>query len=248
MVNRTRRKKKTRSRHPSKGLPTRQKILNGCYIDFEGFADNEYQTAPPPVLIGLYRGGKFEQVVFTARYRWAAEDSGVDHDVSFYRDRDEFLRRLASSAQVSKPLFGYSEREFKVIQKCVGDRITRRYRNVRSIAIRWLNRPGREYPTPRTRALADVAESMGIAIAFKLPTGEVTSRLKEVRDHSSSARKWSEAPPEIRENWSEVLEHNRSDVFAIRDIMYHMRQITDGQPGQRQASIERTSGYRGRRG
>lgn len=220
-------KKKRRSKHPSSRVPAGRQILAGCYIDFEGFAGNEHRTSPPPVLIGMYRGGEFKQIVFTACYRWAAEDPGVDHDVSLRLDRDAFIEELVDSAGMNKPLFAYSEYELRVIEKCVGHRITRRYRNVRSIAKTWLNKQAGRYPTPTTFALVDVAESMGIALNLKLPEGGVTSRLREVRDFSSSSKRWSSAPAKIRNKWREVLEHNRSDVTAIREMMMHMRQIDD---------------------
>ena len=220
-------KKRRRSKHPSSSLPLKQKISSGCFIDFEGFGRNEYRTSPPPVLIGMYRNDKFEQVVFTAAYSWAAKDSGVAHTVSFCEGRDAFLKGLADSAGVSKPLFAYSEHELRVIEKCVRHKITKRYRNVRSISARWLNRQGDAYPTPQTLALVDVSESMGISLRFKLPEGGVTSRLREVRAWSSSQTKWAEAPREIREMWREILNHNRSDVLGIRDMMFYMRQIED---------------------
>ena len=227
MANKRNKKARRRTKHPPSQLPSLKKIESGCFIDFEGFAGNEHRTSPPPVLIGLFRDGLFQQFVFTADYRWAAEDAGVDHEVVYHPDRDTFLQQLAASAGLSRPLFAYSEHELKVIERIVGHRITRRYRNVRSIVKRWLSRRDDRGAPPESLALSDVSRSMGIRLRSKLPQGGVTSRLREVRGFAASRKKWAEAPPQIKKMWREVLFHNRSDVFAIHEMMHRMRQVSD---------------------
>jgi hypothetical protein len=211
------------TKRASNKLPAKSKILAGCYIDFEGFAGNEYQMSPPPVLIGIYRDGEFKQVVFTEKYRWAAKQAGVDHEVSFHADRTTLLKELAASVSASKPLFGYTEHELAVIEKLLGHKITKRYRNARAIASRWFNKHGDLYQKPKTFALVDVAMSLGVTLDAKLPKGGVTSRLRSVGNYSSSKRKWESAPPSVRREWQEVLEHNRFDVMSMLEILSFMR-------------------------
>ena len=86
-----------------------------------------------------------------------------------------------------KPLFAFSEHELKVIEKRVGHKITKRYRNVRTIAKRWLSKRKGDHPQPKALCLRDIASAMGIDLESKLPEGGVTKRLREVRDYSSSA-------------------------------------------------------------
>jgi hypothetical protein len=212
---------------PSSELPSRRQILNGFYIDFEGFARSEHRASPPPVLIGVYRDGHFRQVVFTRAYRWAAEDPGVEHDVSFCENRDAFLKELVGSVRIKRPLFAFSEHELRVIKGHLGYGITKRYRNVRSIAKRWLNQRVDRYPSPEAFALRDIVRSMGITLECRLPEGGVTSRLRAVREHGSSKRRWAAAPERVRRKWRQVLTHNRSDVLGIRDMMLRMREIED---------------------
>lgn len=201
-------------------------IRSGCYIDFEGFAGNEHQSSPPPVLIGILRDGQFRQVVFTKQYRWAAEESGVEHEVEFCSDRAAFLKELVATVKGSSPLFAYSEHERTVIENQVGHKITKRYRNVRSIASRWFNQQRDGHPKPETNALRDVAETLEIPMIRKLKVGGVTERLRKVSSHSSSEKKWTEAPKSIRAAWREVLEHNRCDVEATFEIMKRLRSNT----------------------
>lgn len=96
---------------------------------------------------------------------------------------------------------------------------------MRTIAKKWLNKQGDEYPEPKSLSLRDVSEAMGLTLQAKLPEGGVTSRLRDVSDYSSSAKKWLSAPPSIRQEWREVLNHNKSDVMAIYQMMLHMRSI-----------------------
>ena len=215
---------------PSKNLPTADKIRTGCYIDFEGFAPNAHCASPPPVLIGVFNSsgsGKFRQVVFTTKYRWAAEDPRVEHDVIFCDNRDAFLSDLVDSAGMMKPLFAFTEHEFKVITKHLQMNIVRRYRNVLSIAKRWFKSRGEKLTKPPSWDLAEVAKAMDISLNSKLPRGGVTSRFRAVREYSSSQNKWAAAPQSIRKKWREILEHNKSDVMSIRKMMMAMRGIDD---------------------
>ena len=63
---------------------------------------------------------------------------------------------------------------------------------------------------------------MGIEPQAKLPEGGATSRLRDVRGYSSSEKNWRPAPLSIREKWVEFLEHNKSDVLAIYEMILHM--------------------------
>ena len=216
--------------HPPNKLPAASRVAAGCYIDFEGFAANEHSASPPPVLVGLYRKNEegtfqFQQVVFTKEYRWAAEAAGVEHEVLYCPDRLGFMKDLCDSLRGSKPLFAYSEYELRVIERQVGHRITKRYRNVRSIARRWLNQPDRGYPKPADNSLRSVAQVMGIPLEKKLERGGVTARLRAVREYSASRIRWESAPQKVKRQWREILMHNHWDVLATYQVMVHMRPI-----------------------
>lgn len=217
---------KNSRKHPSPVLPTRENVISGSYIDFEGFAANEHQTSPSPVLLGIFnRNGKgtFEQIVFTKAFRWAAEDAGVEHPITFCPERVAFLRELVSEVRKAMPLYAYSEHELKVIQRETAVDMTPRFKNVRSIAQRWLNQRKDEHSHPASYALRDVATVMQVEMAGKLKRGGVTDRLRRVREYSKSMKKWQAAPGTVREIWCELLKHNRSDVMGIWEIMNYMR-------------------------
>ena len=146
-------------------------IRSGCYIDFEGFAGNEHQSSPSPVLIGILRDGQFRQVVFTNQYRRAAEESGVDRKVRFCSDRAAFLKELVANAKASTPILAHSEHELTVIESQLGHKITKRYRNVRSIATKWFNKQRDGHAKPETNALRDVAETLEIPMPGELKKG-----------------------------------------------------------------------------
>ena len=211
-------------------MPNAAVVRNGCYIDFEGFAANEYHASPPPVLIGLYNqggSGTFRQVIFTTEYRYAAENPGVTHDVTFCDNRVAFLSDLVRSIRKKKPLFAFTEHELNVIKKQLQHNIVRRFLNVRSIAERWFNSRNRDSSAPSDWDLAAAAKTTGIALTAKLPTGGVTSRFKAVREYSCSQQKWAAAPQSIRKKWREILEHNKSDVMSIRKMMMVMRGLDE---------------------
>lgn len=214
--------------HPPTGLPERAFIDAGCYIDFEGFAPNEHAASPPPVLIGIYnrkQSGNFMQVVFTNEYRWAAEAPGVAHAVAYEPDRKGFLATLMSSTRTRRPFFAYSEHELKVLSKILKRNqttIVPRYKNVRSIAKRWLNERSAIYEQLETHDLNSVAAAMGITPALQFPKGGMTARLRMVRDHSGTKGGWKEAPKQVRNAWKEVLLYNQSDVMTMHKIMQHM--------------------------
>jgi hypothetical protein len=207
-------------------LPKQQVIDAGCYIDFEGFAGNEFQASPAPILIGIFHNGSFKQVVFTQEYRWAALDPGVEHPVEFEEDRAQYLKDLVTKVSMNKPFFAYSEYEKTVIQHQVGHQITKRYRDVRGIAKRRFKKYPNIYPAPakkRENSLVEVAQFLEIPMAEKLAKGGVTKRLRSIRDYSKSRKGWAAAPAKVRREWREVLEHNRLDVLCMVEILNTLR-------------------------
>jgi|TARA_B100001964_G_scaffold231115_1_gene285384 hypothetical protein len=216
------------AQHPASRLPDQDMVDAGCYIDFEGFAPNEYAASPPPVLIGIYnreQSGDFVQVVFTKRYRWAAQYSEVSHEVVYEPDRKGFLATLMSSTRRGKPFFAYSEHELKVLSKILESRqqtLVPRYKNVRSIAKRWLRQRSESYEKPETNDLNSVAAAMGITPPVQFPTGGMTARLRMVSEHSPTRAGWEGAPKAVRQAWKELLLYNQSDVMTIHQIMQHM--------------------------
>lgn len=212
-------KKKT----STKKLPTGKQIDAGRYIDFEGFASNPYQKFPPPVLAGVLKDGYFTQHVFTETFRWAAEDTDLDYEVIYEPNRKDFLIDLvANTTSQVKPLFAYTDYEKIVIEHHVGHKITKRYRNVRAIAQRCFNQVKERPKFPESYALRDFAESLGLRLPAKLKKGGVTDRLREVRAYSVSRAKWASAPSSVRRAWRQVLEHNKTDVMILPDILKRM--------------------------
>jgi hypothetical protein len=211
-------------------IPNKRKILAGCYIDFEGFAPNEHRATPPPVLIGIYREGEFKQVVFTGAYRWAASDQEFGN-VHYESDRKQYLKELADSTSKGKPLFAYSEHEKNVIEHQIGHQITARYKNVRKIAKSYFNRYPDRFPEAGSIAensLSAVTQVLGFKLKHKLPRGGVTKRLRNVRQFSDSRKKWAAAPDGIKQQWREVLLHNREDAMCLFDILMALRTRQDG--------------------
>jgi hypothetical protein len=208
-------------------LPSAEKIDRGIFIDVEGFAKNSHRLYQPPVLIGVLRRGKdgvetFEQVVFNEAYRYAAEDPGVAHRVRFEPDRVAYLRELLASSRRSAPLFAFSEHELDVLERETGVNPAPRYRNVRTIAKRWLRRHAPQDRVLRNASLFEIATAMGHPMPEKLPRGGVTAGLRKTATHAKSAKKWHAAPDDVRFSWQQVLEHNRADVRAIKALMAAM--------------------------
>ncbi len=216
------------TQHPPTSLPHQETVDAGCYIDFEGFAPNKKSTSPPPVLMGIYNreeNGNFVQVVFNKDYRWAAQDSGVPHEVIYKPDRKAFLATLMSSTRTKRPFFAYSEHELTVLSKILNRRptdIVPRYKNVRSIAKRWLNERSAIYEQPETHDFNSVAAALGITPSLQLPKGGMTARLRMVREYSGTKAGWKNAPNATREAWKELLLYNQSDVMTMHKIMQHM--------------------------
>ena len=208
-------------------MPSCEQVNDGCYIDFEGFGPNEHGGSPPPALIGIYNrdgGGKFEQVVFTRAYRWAAEDpgEGYEHEVRYDNGREAYLKKLVKSIRKNKPLFAFSEYEMNVINRILGYNITQRYKNVRKIAACWLDNQGDGFPSPESNKFEDLSAAIGVSLDYTFEKGGLTDRLREVRVYSNTARNWKAAPEAVREKWREVLRYNRSDVMGIHAMMKKM--------------------------
>lgn len=216
-----------RKKRANNNLPKRDIIDAGCYIDFEGFAGNKYQKFRPPILLGVFRGGNFRQIVFTEKYRCAALDPGVSHLVEYCPDRAEYLSELAKSTSPNKPLFAFSEYEKDIIEFQAKHKITKRYRNVLGISKERFNKQPEAFPkrsSDNPNTLVEITKTLGISAPEKLAEGGVTSRLKDVRNYSYSRQKWAEAPAEIKKKWREVLEHNRSDCECLYEILKVLRE------------------------
>ncbi len=216
-------------------IPKKDKILKGTHIDFEGFGRNQYSAHPHPVLIGLLREGVFKQVVFTQDYKGAAKDSGVEHDVEFFPNRNEYLlQMLEGVSSVNRPLFAYSVHEKIVISKLLNQNIDRTYRNVKRLAEAEINRR-RSRPTGALLEVPDIipntleglAEALGIPMQHKLPRGGVTSRLRQVSKYSKSQKAWEKAPKKVRKAWIEVLRHNKEDVCVLPEILFKLKKVNN---------------------
>lgn len=211
-------------------LPNNEMIDFGCYIDFEGFAGNEYQNSPPPILIGIFQNGNFKQIVFTDEYRWAALDPGVKHSVEYIPNRSQFLSELVKTIRRKRPFFAYSDYEKNVITNQIGYSIDERYRNVLSIFKRFRNKNPRTYDKPapnESETLIRTTKTLGITLPKKLGKNEVTGRFREVRNYSRSRVSWANAPREVRKKWAEILKHNRTDCICLYDILKKLRQKKD---------------------
>ena len=216
-----------RKKRANNNLPSIDIIDAGCYIDFEGFAGNEHQKFPPPILLGVFRGGNFGQIVFTEKYRWAALDPGVSHLVEYRPDRAEYLSELAKSTSQNKPLFAFSEYEKNIIEFQAKHKITKRYRNVLGISKKRFNRKPKDFPnrsSNKLNTLMEITRVLGVSVTEKLAKGGVTSRLRDVRDYSYSRTAWAKAPEGVRQKWREILEHNRSDCECLYEVLKILRE------------------------
>ena len=216
-------------KRPSKKFPSKKRISDGIYIDVEGFAGNEFRTHPPPVLVGIFnwhRSKEFQQVVFTADYRWAAENPGVNHAVTYDPNRNKSLEKIVASSTMSKPLFAYSEHEQRILRNELGLNVTKRYKNVRSISKAWFNRHSCDITGPESGTLVDLAKTLGLDVNAKLEKGGITDRLRSVRNYSKSKKHWRTAPKSVKDKWTEVLEHNRLDVLLMREVMLKLHELT----------------------
>jgi len=165
------------------------------------------------------------QVVFTNEYRWAAEAPGVAHAVAYEPDRKGFLATLMSSTRTRRPFFAYSEHELKVLSKILKrsqPTIVPRYKNVRSIAKRWLNERSAIHGQLENHDLNSVAAAMDITPPLQFPKGGMTARLRMVRKHSSTKKGWNNAPTAVHTAWKELLFYNESDVMTMYKIMQLM--------------------------
>ena len=168
---------------------------------------------------------EFVQVVFNKQYRWAVQDSGVSHEVVYEPDRKGFLTTLMSSTRTARPFFAYSEHDLEVLSKILKRRrqtIVPRYKNVRSIAKRWLSERSESNQQPAKNDLNAVVEAMGITPPVQFATGGMTARLRMVREHSNTKSGWKKAPKAVRKAWRELLLYNQSDVMTMHKIMQHM--------------------------
>jgi hypothetical protein len=216
-----------RKKRANNNLPRIDIIDAGCYIDFEGFAGNEHQKFPPPILLGVFRGGNFRQIVFTEKYRWAALDPGVSHLVEYRPDRSEYLSELAKSTSLNKPLFAFSEYEKNIIEFQAKHKITKRYKNVLGISKKRFNKQPEAFPnrsSNKPNTLMEITKTLGVSVPEKLAKGGVTIRLRDVRDYSHSRKAWAKAPFGIKKKWCEVLEHNRSDCECLYEILKVLRE------------------------
>ena len=220
-------------RHPPSKLPSQNVISSGCYVDFEGFAPRKDEKGRsgakrPPTLIGIWnmeQKKEFVQVVFNAKYRWAALTSDVQHEVLYKPDRKVFLTALLGSSRKRKPIFAFSEHELNVISETIGrepQTIISRYKNVRSIAKRWLRERSSDYSQPDTHDLISVAKAVGLNPPVQFRKGEMTERLRLVGEYSSTKSGWQRAPKRIREAWRELLRYNQSDVMTMHELMQYM--------------------------
>lgn len=219
-----------KSRRRSSVVPSFGKVVNGTYIDFEGFGRKSNGTTPPPVVLGFYRktgegefDAGFKQVVFTEDFRRAAEDSDVAHRVEYQPNREQFLLDLLESTGTAAPLFGFSEHDLRVFERVCGQRPERRYFNVRAMAKRWRRVSGQGSGGDGENTLESVCDAMGIPLPGKLGKNGVTDRLRVVSSYSSLSGTWRLAPDSARQAWREVLLHNYDDVRAIYEIMRRLR-------------------------
>ena len=204
----------------SKALPSKRAIEQGFYIDFEGFrGKEEYYSSrsQPPLLIGIYTpvDKHFRQVVFTKAYRFAAENSSTKYPVTYEKDRIGFLKQLVSESRRNRPLFAFTQHEYRTINDLLGTKsIEKRYRDVHKITKQYLKKQHPDIKRPFT--LLKVAKRLGLRTTDKVEDHSITRRLNKVSEYSCSGKKWKTAPKEIKVMWSEVLAHNKWDC----EVMY----------------------------
>ena len=215
--------KKPKKAYRNRILPSKKTINEGIYIDFEGFAPNSHNKKIPPSLIGIYRPADdcFRQIVFNNGLQIAAENTDVGYPVIFSSDIKSFLKQLVSEARKKQPLFAFSEHEYKKIKPRIGSRsIKKRYRNVNLIAKKYFKDNQPDKPVPST--LLEVIQRLDLDTTDKIEDHTITDRIREVKKHCKSHKKWASAPKEKKKLWHEVLEHNKWDCMIMHKALLKM--------------------------
>jgi hypothetical protein len=215
--------------HKNNLLPSKQTIDDGIYIDFEGFAPNRHRRNIPPSLIGIYSPSDdfFHQIVFNSKLKRAVEDWDVGYPVIFNSKMEDVLSELVGEARKKRPLFAFSEYEFLIIDKAIGEKrsIENRYRNVNLIAQQYFKdkHPGK--PVPNT--LSKVAERLKLDTNDKVKDHSITACIKIVKDACKTRETWENRDKKTRDSWDTLLNHNKWDCEimhkALRKFLCHVQ-------------------------
>ena len=216
--------KKPKKAYRNRILPSKKTINEGIYIDFEGFAPNQWGKKDPS-LIGIYRPADdcFRQIVFNNELQIAAENTYVGYPVTFGSEMKSVLIELHSEACKNRPLFAFSEYEYDIIDDQIGSKrsIAKRYRNVRLIAKKYFKDNQPDKPLPGN--LLEVIERLDLDTTEKIEDHTITDRIRHVKDECTSHKKWASAPKEKKKLWHEVLEHNKWDCMIMHKALCLMR-------------------------
>jgi len=215
--------KKPKEAYRNRTLPSKKTIDEGFYIDFEGFAPNDWGEKAPS-LIGIYTPADdcFRQIVFNNGLQIAAENTDVGYPITFNSDIKSVLEQLVSEARKTRPMFAFSEHEYDKIVYQIGPKrsIEKRYRNVKLIAEKYFKDNEPDKPLPRR--LLKVIERLKLDTTDKVKDQTITDRIREVKKHCKSQKKWASAPKEKKKLWHEVLEHNKWDCMILYKALLKM--------------------------
>ena len=211
-------------------LPSKKSIDEGIYIDFEGFAPHKKSGKKrPPSLIGIYRpaGDCFRQIVFNTKLKRAAEDTDVGYPVIHNSEMGSVLGELVSEARKTRPLFAFSEHEFRVIDKAIGNKrsIKKRYRNVNLIAQKYFADNYSDEPVPCS--LVEVAERLKLDTTDKVKDHSITTCMRTVKDACETRKKWEDRDKETRDSWNILLKHNKWDCMIMYKALLKIANKTE---------------------
>jgi hypothetical protein len=186
--------------------------LGGVYFDFEGQIDED------PVLVGILRrdqGGHtdwpLEQIVLDPYF--ALVDKEVGGECAFVT-LDEIMPQLSAMAdERKKPLISWSEHDWQVGKRISGG-LPFRYRNALPTVKPWKNKL-RDHglivlPADEPNSLANFERIIGYhRPAEDFDVGDSIAYIRGRQSISSGAQ--------LR--WRTILEHNRHDLLAMRDVV-----------------------------
>jgi hypothetical protein len=152
-----------------------------------------------------------EQVVLDPYF--ALVDKEVGGECAFVA-LDEIMPRLSAMADERKnPLISWSEHDWQVGKRISGD-LAFRYRNALPTVKRWKNNLRDhgliEFPADEPNSLANFERIIGYDRPVEeFDVGDSIAYIRERRSISSGAQ----------DRWRTILEHNRHDLLAMRDVV-----------------------------
>ena len=189
---------------------TKQQVINGIYLDFEGFSDKK------PSLTGMIIDNHFQQVVHERTLEQAASAKGLplisfEKTISWIIDKAETQKRK---------VFAYSSHELNVVHAFTnhGNAFALHYKDGRKIAKRWFNR--KHYgKTIGGWGLKDFMEFLCDPIPKYFGQSKATKTLKYIMEMLPKKNTYEELTPAAKKGWTNLLTYNKWDCHALQKLM-----------------------------